>query len=84
MRAELNIWRDWARTLRQWGLGELAAVILESAGPLTLLGAQAVYLAQPVFSLLFPDEHLAALAAMLEDATQSRAFAVFLREETQS
>ncbi len=78
-----NIWREWARTLYHWGLQDLAATFLESAGPLTLLGAQAVYLTQPLASLAFPNDRLEALAAMLEDTVQTRAFATFLREGTQ-
>ena len=80
MEADQNIWRVWARFLQRLGIGNGVAVLLEAAGPLTILGAQAVYISQPVLNHTFPDEHLDALARLLEDSTQTRAFIKFLRE----
>jgi hypothetical protein len=58
------------------------ASFLEAAGPLTLLGAQAVYLGQPFITGADGQNHLKALANMLEDTTQTKAFVTFLREVT--
>jgi hypothetical protein len=60
----------------------MAASILEAAGPFTLVGAQAVYLFQPLLSSFLPDGHLTALAELLEQPDQARAFAEMLREGT--
>jgi hypothetical protein len=37
-----------ARTLRRLGLGDFVAVLLEAVEPLSILGAQAVYLSEPL------------------------------------
>jgi len=82
MDSEQHIWRVWARTLHKWGVKDWAASFLEAAGPLTLLGAQVVYIGQPVLGLVFPSHHLDALARILEQPDQTRAFAAYLREDT--
>jgi hypothetical protein len=51
---------------------------------MTLLGAQAVYVGQPVLKVAIPQGHLDALVNLLEDPTQTRAFITYLREETAS
>jgi len=63
---------------------ELVSVLLESAGPLTLIGAQIVYIGQPLLSSTVPDEHLNALVRLLEDTQEARAFVHYLREAAQS
>jgi hypothetical protein len=75
-----QIWRDWARNLHRWGMEQGAAALLEAAGPLTTLLAQVVYLGQPVLGRLVSPASMAALAAMLEEPAQTKAFAEFLRE----
>lgn len=75
-----TIWRDWARKLHGWGVQDLAASLLEGAGPLTLLGAQLIYLGQPLLRWAVPDGQLLALAALLEEPDHTRAFAAYLRE----
>ena len=80
MEAYRHIWQSWANTLHRWGMGDWVASFLEAAGPLTIIGAQAVYLGQPLFKLAVPENHLDALAHLLEDDGQTRAFATLLRE----
>jgi hypothetical protein len=75
------IWEKWANRLQSSGLGGLAATLLQAGGPLTLVGAQLVYLSQPVFNSLIPDEQLTALAALLEEPAQTEAFIGQLRKE---
>jgi hypothetical protein len=57
-----------------------AATILEAVGPLAVLGAQALYIGQPLFNRSMPEGHLDALARLLEDSTNTRAFVDYLRE----
>ncbi|MBA4379827.1 MAG: hypothetical protein C0393_03945 [Anaerolinea sp.] len=74
-------WPVWADFLRRRGLENLAAWALEAAGPLTLLGAQALYIGGPLLRPAFSNAKLNALAHLLEDGEETRAFAAFLREE---
>jgi hypothetical protein len=80
MSAEHPFWEIWAKTLRRWGMHTLAASLLEAAGPLTTLGAQALYLSQPVLSSIMPRNHTDALATMLDNPAETQQFIVFLRE----
>ncbi|HJW89070.1 MAG TPA: hypothetical protein VJ436_00365 [Anaerolineales bacterium] len=66
--------------LHRWGLNVLVAGLIETAGPLTILGAQAVYLGQPVLNGLVPPERLQALVELFEDREVARAFVEFLRQ----
>jgi hypothetical protein len=74
------IWQVWADRLKGWGMGEFAASVLEASGPINLVGAQLVYISQPVLDGLFPTEHLNALASLLEEPAQTEAFVRTLRE----
>lgn len=80
MDSDRHIWRYWARNLQQWGVSDVVAAILDASGPLTILGAQLIYLSQPVLSRLLPDEQLEGLARLLEDSSMTRDFVKFLRE----
>ena len=77
-----HIWQLWAQNLHRWGIQDLVASLLEGFGPLNALGAQMVYLSQPLLDLAIPNAHLKALADMLEDSTQTQAFVNLLREVT--
>ena len=76
-----QIWEFWADKLRHWGMLEFAASLLDATGPLNLLGAQLVYLGQPIFDQVLPAEHLNALAIMLENPEHTQAFTAFLRTQ---
>ncbi|MEW5872403.1 MAG: hypothetical protein AB1894_24275 [Chloroflexota bacterium] len=54
--------------------------MLEAAGPLAILGAQAVYMGQPILGLALPKGHLEAVARMLEEPESTQAFVELLRE----
>ena len=82
MSADHPLWEIWTKTLRRWGMQALAASLLEAAGPLTSLGAQLVYLSQPVMSSFFPCNQLDALATMLDNPAETQQFVVFLRESS--
>jgi hypothetical protein len=76
-----SAWLGWAEFLRQRGLGNLAAFVLEAAGPLTVLGAQALYFSDPLLRPALTDVQRDALANLLEDRDEALAFAAYLREE---
>ncbi|HLE15850.1 MAG TPA: hypothetical protein VI776_13965 [Anaerolineales bacterium] len=75
-----HIWRVWANQLHTWGVHHLVATFLEVAGPLTIFGAQAMYLSQPFLYSLWPEDHWQALTNLLEEDQQAQVFAAFLRE----
>ncbi|MBV6397169.1 MAG: hypothetical protein HFACDABA_02774 [Anaerolineales bacterium] len=72
-------WTEWANTLQRLKLDALTAWLLEAGAPVALLGAQALFVAAPI---LGPRSD--ALARLLEDAEETRAFVHFLREESPS
>jgi hypothetical protein len=74
-----HIWQIWIKRLKQWGMQEFAASILEAAGPINLVGAQLVYVSQPLLDGIFPVDHLRALAGLLEEPEQTEAFVKTLR-----
>ncbi len=78
MNSHQKIWQTWVDILQRWGVDSLVTSILESTGPLHLLGAQAVYIGQPLFAHLVPSEHLEALADVLEDPEKMHAFTALL------
>jgi hypothetical protein len=77
-----HIWRVWANALHRWGIQNLVASFLEAAGPLTLIGAQAIYVGQPILKGILPAGHLSALTGVLEDDGQREDFIYYLLEET--
>ena len=70
------LWSDWANQLRRLKLDSIAAWMLEAGAPVTLLSAQALFIARP---LLGPGSE--AFAHLLEEDDEVRAFAAYLREE---
>jgi hypothetical protein len=80
MDMDQHLWRVWVNAIHQWGLQQWIASILEAAGPLTILGAQIVYITEPVLNLALPENHLQAVARLLEEPIRTRAFVELLRE----
>lgn len=76
-----NRWEPWARFLHRFEMGRPTAYLLEAAGPLTILFAQLVSLGQPLFSGSKNQADWEALADMLEDPAQAKAFAEYLKKE---
>lgn len=74
------IWHKWAQQLHKWGISEVTASLLEALGPLTILGAQFVHLGSPILQRTVADHQLKALAELLEEPLQTRAFITYLRE----
>jgi hypothetical protein len=79
MNFDHQIWDRWVESLQRWGLGDFVASLLEAAGPLTIVGAQVVYILQPFWG---PRQSLQSLADMLENPDQVRSFVQYLREGT--
>lgn len=78
--SEEHILEYWATRLRHWGLNEIAAALLEATGALNLIGAQLVYLGQPMMRGIVPNEHLETLAGVLENEHKTHTFVNLLRE----
>jgi hypothetical protein len=76
-----SAWSGWAEFLHRHGLENLVTWALEAAGPLTVLGAQALYLCGPLLRPALTDMQRDALAGLLEDRNEALAFTAFLREE---
>jgi hypothetical protein len=77
MQTSRAYWPAWAERLKHWNLTGFVSWLLEAGGPLTLLGSQALYFMRPFFG----GEQIEALAYVLEEDEEVRAFANYLREE---
>lgn len=58
--------RQWARGLRKTGLSDVVAAMLEAVGPISLLGAQVLWIAQPTLNIFMPADEVGGLARLLE------------------
>ena len=54
--------------------------MIEALGPMTILGAQIVYIAQPLLRSFVSENHLVALANLLENTEETQSFVTLLRE----
>jgi len=70
-------WSQWAESLRRFKLDGLASWLLEAGSPLTLLGAQMLYISQPFIG----GKQIESIAHMLEEEEETQAFAHYLRGE---
>jgi len=75
-----HIWSSWAVKLQRWGIKDGVASLLETAGSLTVLFAQILYLSQPFLSGSISSRSLYAFAQILENPIDRREFVSFLRE----
>ncbi|MBT3239897.1 MAG: hypothetical protein HON98_04640 [Chloroflexi bacterium] len=76
-----KIWQNWAKKLQQLGLHEFAAAIFRASGPFNLVGAQLIYVTQPVLNTFVQNDNLNALATLLEEPKYSKSFLEDLLEE---
>ena len=74
-------WPAWVSFLRRFGLENLAAWLLESGGPLAVLGAQFIYLGGPFLRPVIEREQMEAIALLLEDRDEGHAFLAYLQED---
>jgi hypothetical protein len=70
-------WSHWAETLRRFKLDGLASWLFEAGAPLTVLGAQALYISQPFLG----GKEWGSFAHMLEEDEEVQAFVRYLRGE---
>ncbi len=70
-------WPRWVALLQRYHLNHFAAWMLEAAGPLALLGAQALYFVRSFIGAGRADS----LARILENESETRAFIALLDEE---
>ena len=80
MEQNQHIWQSWIETLNRWGVKGLTATFLEALGPFRLFGAQLVYIGQPFLTPFLPEGHLDALADLLENPQEAKAFVSVLRQ----
>jgi hypothetical protein len=75
--------RQFADRMIEWlqdmGLAEFAAAVFEAAGPLNILGAQAIFMIEPLVSA--PGGALGEFARKLEDPLQVEDLVKRLREQ---
>jgi hypothetical protein len=69
----------WIKTLYNLRLQNLTATFLEALGPMNLLGAQLVYLSQPVLSPFISKDQSQDFAKILEDPSETALFIEALR-----
>jgi hypothetical protein len=79
--ASRSTWPIWADFLRRHGMEKWIAWVLEDAGPLTLLGSQVLYIGGPLFRPWMDEKQEHALAGLLEDREEVKAFAAYLLRE---
>lgn len=60
---------------------EVAATLLDAMEPLNFIGAQLVYLGQPMLNTFFPEDQINAFVDLLENPEETKAFSHFLRQE---
>jgi hypothetical protein len=80
MCAEQKIWSVWANFLQHWGIHKSIAIFLESAGTLSVLSGQILYVGQPLLKHSIPDTHLHAMVSICENQHERQAFIDYLRE----
>lgn len=70
----------WIQALYKLRIQNLAASFLEALGPVNLVGAQLVYLSQPILSPFISQEQSQDLARILEDPSETEVFIKALRD----
>lgn len=68
---------QWAESLQRLKLDGLIAWVLDAGAPLTVLGAQVIYLTHPFLG----GKQSIAIASMLESDEETQAFVRILRDE---
>ena len=74
-------WLNWADFLRRYKLEKMTAWLLEAAGPLTIIGSQALYFGAPLIRTWLNESREKAFGELLENREEALAFAAFLRKD---
>lgn len=77
MESSREFWNRWAESLRKYQLQNIVASLLEGTSPLALLGAQVIYFSGGFIR----NDQLTAIATMLDDENEARAFASYLTQQ---
>lgn len=75
--------QKWVHKLRNLGVTELSAALLEAISAVTLIFAQFIHVGQPIVTAIVPSTRLEGLLELLEDQGAYQAFIHALREEPQ-
>jgi hypothetical protein len=78
---DLKTWKIWASFLQQFGVSKYVAIILDTVGPLNIVGAQIMHIGYPLFKIMIPESHLSAMIELMEDQNKIDRFTEMLREE---
>lgn len=81
MDSDRQLWWAWSVKLKQFGIAGWLAEFLEAAGPLNILGAQLLYIGQPLLSQFWSWNSLEKAAHLLENPVERLVFTRFLRED---
>jgi hypothetical protein len=82
MQSSRTYWLAWMGALRRLRLEGFVAWLLDAGGPFNVIGAQLLYISQPLVTSSIGDG-MRALANLLEQEDESRAFAALLKGQTQ-
>lgn len=74
-------WLSWAGFIRQHRLEGLVTWLLESAGPLNVIGAQALIFGAPLLRPAMSPVQIESITRLLEDPSEGRNFLSFLKEK---
>lgn len=74
-------WPKWTESLQRLGLDGFAAMLLEAGGPVNIVAAQLLYIGQP-FVTPQTSDGMGALANLLEEDDEARAFAAILKGQS--
>ncbi|MBS3752475.1 MAG: hypothetical protein KGY46_03685 [Anaerolineales bacterium] len=72
-------WDKLSGNLHKWGLHHVTAALIEALGPLGMVGAQIMYLSEPILSTFIPAQTASDLASILEDPDKTQGFVQALR-----
>ncbi len=78
----IAIWNQWRQNLRRWGVTHYVTALLQTAGPLTTLAAQLIYLSEPFLGQGTKITQWRLLANLLEDSEQQRSFIRHVQEKS--
>jgi hypothetical protein len=82
MHASRTYWPAWTDFLHRLGMEGFVAWLIEAGGPFNVIGAQLLYMGQPFVSSSTSDG-FRALANLLEQEDEARAFAALLKGQMQ-
>ncbi len=76
-----NIRQGWASAIKNRGLSQTAAILLQAIKPLSYFSAQLVYAGKPIMSHFLPDQQIEAAGGLLDNSSEFDHFIAMLRTE---